>query len=125
MGRLSWCLVGLLVGCVTTPAPSWPSGSPLQARLDALPRCQPGAEVGLLEVRATLCTRKHCQEACCNQCSWAATFQAMSGSRPADQAQVQELLGLPESALDCEIAAWATALASQSISLDQPRCVVR
>ena len=124
MGRLSWCLVGLLVGCVTT-APVRPSRSPLQARLDALPRCQPGAEVGLLTLRASLCTKKHCQEACCNQCSWAATFEAMSGPQTADQSQVQALLGLPDSALDCEIVAWAAALADQSISLEQPGCVVR
>jgi hypothetical protein len=49
----------------------------------------------------------------------------MSGARPADKARVQAALGLPESALDCEITAWSQALAGQSLALDATPCVVR
>lgn len=119
MGRLS--LVVLLAGCVTTP--------PLvvkASRLESLPNCEAGADVGLLTVKANRCTLKHCQTACCNQCSWAATFEDKSGQPvPADQARVQKLLGVAQSALDCEIAAWAAELASQSVSLEGTGCVVR
>lgn len=126
MGRL--IAVVFLAGCVTTPpAPPADSapGAALRERLRSLSRCDAGAEVGVLEVRATICTKKHCQERCCNQCSWAATFQTMSGTLPVDTARVQAVLGVPESALDCEIAAWREALAGQSVSLDPPGCAVR
>ena len=130
MGRLSWVL--LLAGCATTP----PVGADqvdqadqkpgLQARLSALPRCAAGADVGLLIPKATMCTRMHCKDKCCNRCSWAATFETRNGQPVlADQARAQALLGVPESALDCEIAAWAQTLANQSVSLDPPGCVVR
>lgn len=93
--------------------------------LEALPRCQAGADVGHLVVRATVCTKMFCDSACCNRCGWAATYESMSGAVEADRARVQTLLGLPESALDCEIAAWGRALAGQSLALDAPSCVVR
>jgi hypothetical protein len=76
--------------------------------------------------RATMCTRMSCQDKCCNRCNWAATFETKNGQPVlAEQARVQALLGVPESALDCEIAAWAEALGSQSVSLGPPGCVVR
>lgn len=96
----------------------------VQGALAALPRCQPGAEVGHLVVRAASCTKMFCDQACCNQCSWAATYETMSGSREADLARVQAVLGLPERALDCEIAAWGQALAGRSLALDAPSCLV-
>src|SRR6476661_5717011 len=111
----------MLAGCVTTPAPvtsaaaDGPPGAAVRQKLASLPRCEPGADVGLLVPRATICTKKHCEDRCCNQCSWSATFHNMSGELPADIARVQALLGVPESALDCEIAAWAEALAGQSV----------
>lgn len=128
MGRL--ILVSLmLVGCVTTPAapPAGDSpGAAVRQKLESLPKCEAGAEVGLLVPRATVCTKKHCETACCNQCSWSATFTTKNGEAvPAEVARVQALLGVPESALDCEIAAWASALAAQSVSLDPPGCAVR
>ena len=120
MGRLSLFVV-LLAGCVTTPKPAEKT-----SRLGVLPKCEAGADVGLLTVKATLCTKKHCQTACCNQCSWSATFENMSAQRvPAEQARVQKLLGVAESALDCEIAAWAAELSGQSVSLEGTGCVVR
>jgi hypothetical protein len=126
LGRL---IVLLLAGCVTTPAVPPADSSPgaaVRERLKSLPKCQPGAEVGLLIPRATICTKKHCQERCCNQCSWAATFQSTNGEAlPVEPQRVQALLGVPEGALDCEIAAWADALATQSVSIDAPGCVVR
>lgn len=116
-------LVLLLAGCATTPVT--PKGTTVRERLEALPRCEAGAEVGALGVRASLCTKKHCQEACCNQCSWAATFVTKNGQPvPADAARVQALLGVTESALDCEIVAWGEALAGQSLAIE-PGCVVR
>ncbi len=132
MGRL--IVVLLLTGCVTTPATGTGSapaadsspGAAVRERLKSLARCEAGADVGLLTPKATMCTKKHCQERCCNQCSWAATFQTKNGEEvPAEPARVQALLGVPESALDCEIAAWGEALAGQSVSLDAPGCVVR
>jgi hypothetical protein len=119
----------MLVGCVTTPAAPPADSAPgaaVREKLASLPRCAAGVEVGLLTPRATICTKKHCQERCCNQCSWAATFTTTGGEPlPVDVARVQALLGVPESAMDCEIAAWADALAGQSVSLDPPGCAVR
>lgn len=125
MGRLM--LLMLLSGCVTDTAASasQPKKSALQEKLDALPRCEAGADVGVLTPRATICTKKHCQDACCNQCSWSATLETKNGQpTPVEQAKVQALLGLPAGALDCEIAAWAQTLASRSLSLEAG-CVVR
>ncbi len=125
MGRLSVGVV-LLAGCVTTPVSPRPVDQvSLQSRLDALPRCEAGADVGLISVKANMCTKKHCQTACCNQCSWSATFENKSAQPvPVDQARLQKLLGVTESALDCEIAAWSAELARQSVSLDGAGCVV-
>jgi hypothetical protein len=97
----------------------------VRERLKTLAACEAGAKAGVLSVRATVCTKKHCQERCCNACSWAATFQPSGGEAvPAEPARVQALLGVPESALDCEVAAWGEALASQPVSLDPP-CALR
>lgn len=127
MGRL--IVVLWLAGCVTTPAVPAADSSPgaaVRERLKSLARCGAGADVGSLTLRATVCTKKACQERCCNQCGWAATFQRKSGdAMPVDPARAQALLGVPEGALDCEIAAWGEALAGQSVSLDPPGCVVR
>lgn len=130
MKRLGWVL--LLAGCATsagdpkTAAPTSETPRGPAAALAKLPPCQAGAEVGRLAVRAAMCTKKFCQEACCNQCSWAATFEDKSGQPvPAPQERVQALLGLPQSALDCEIADWNQALSGQSVSLEGPGCVVR
>lgn len=123
--RLRVGLLMVLSGCATAPvAPA--QEDPVRQRLAALPACQPGAEVGVLRVRPTLCTKKACEAACCNQCSWAATLETKSGQpEPVEPARVQGLLGVGESGLDCEIAAWAGALQGLSIALDPPGCVVR
>lgn len=125
MGRLS--LILLLSGCATTAhGPQPVEKVSLQSRIDALPKCADGADVGLITVKASLCTKKHCEAACCNQCSWVATFENKSAQPvPVDQARVQDLLGLAASALDCEIAAWTRELESQSVSLEGSGCVVR
>ena len=134
---LGWML---LAGCATSPgtlkgAASGPgpldaretaAASRVRAALEALPRCEAGAPVGVLTLRPTVCTKMFCEEACCNQCGWAATFEGKDGQPvPVEPARVQALLGVPESALECEIAAWAGALAGQSVSVDPPACVVR
>lgn len=49
---------------------------------------------------------------------------ARASWRLAWPARVQEVLGVADSALDCEIAAWTAALQTQSVSLETPRCVV-
>lgn len=116
-------LLVLLAGCVTG-APRGESkgpGNPTRDRLEALPRCDAGADVGVLTVRAAMCTKMSCQEACCNRCSWAATFERQGQREAADAARVAALLGVTESALDCEIASWSEALAGLSVSLD-PAC---
>lgn len=120
-------LIFLLAGCATSAgAPKSAPLSGLAAALEKLPPCQAGADVGRLTVKATICTKKFCDEACCNQCGWEATFENKSGQPvPAPPARVQELLGVPESALDCEIVSWNQTLAAQSVSLDGAGCVVR
>lgn len=134
-----WLWVVMLAGCATSstttkeavsgggevPAQEEAARARVRAALAALPRCAPGAPVGALTVRATVCTKMFCDQACCNQCGWAASFDTLSGALPADPARVRELLHLPESALECEIAAWSEALRGQSISLEAPACVVR
>lgn len=116
--------VVLLAGCATS-APAVKS-SAQRTKLDALPRCEAGANAGALMVKANICTKMHCEQACCNQCSWTATFEGKNGQPvTADPAQVQALLGLTESALDCELAGWADALKGQSLAVDPPACVVR
>lgn len=124
-------LIFLLAGCATSAgapksAPVSAPKSGLQAALERLPACQAGADVGRLTVKATVCTKMFCDEACCNQCSWAATFENKSAQPvPVPLGRVQELLGVPESALDCEIVSWNQTLAGQSVSLDGAGCVVR
>jgi hypothetical protein len=143
----------LLSGCVTThgtaPAPVETKAEPAvaapadddttaaaaspvaaaQARvteaLARLPSCRPGADVGHLVVRPTVCTKMFCAAECCNRCGWEATYETMAGSLPAERARVQAVLGLPDGALECEVAAWGRALSGQSIALDAPSCVVR
>lgn len=123
-------LIFLLAGCATTTtsagAPKSAPKSGIAAALEKLAACQAGADVGRLTVKATICTKKFCDEPCCNQCSWAATFENKSAQpQPAPLERVQALLGLPESAMDCEIAQWNQTLAAQSVSLDGAGCVVR
>ncbi|MDP1822355.1 MAG: hypothetical protein Q8L48_03905 [Archangium sp.] len=123
MKKLWWLL--LLAGCVTSAPLMKGPVNPARERLDALPRCAPGAEVGVLTVRATTCTKMFCQDACCNHCSWEAWFEKSGGaSAPVEAARVEALLGVTGSALDCEIAAWGEALSGLSVSLD-PACVAR
>ena len=122
----------VLAGCATTGETPASSADPEAAAVErvtkalaALPACSAGADVGRLVPKATMCTRMFCRTACCNQCSWSASYETMSGAREASVADVQRLLGVPESALDCEIAAWRNALSAQSVVLDAPACVVR
>lgn len=121
-------LVFVLAGCVTT-APVQQSDAPssgLSAALEKLPACAPGADVGVIKVKATACTRKFCQDPCCNQCSYAATFENKSGQPvPLAAERLKELLALPVGGLDCEIAGWNQTLSSQSVSVDGAGCVVR
>lgn len=120
-----WWLVWL-AGCATSAPLSNGPVNPVRARLASLAACAPGAEVGALVVKAAICTKKHCEAACCNQCGWTATFETLNGQPvPVEPARVQALLGVNESALDCEIVAWGEALAGHSVSLDAPQCVVR
>lgn len=121
-------LVVWLAGCATSaPAlKSTPAPCGFCAALEKLPTCAAGADVGVLKVRATICTKKFCDEACCNQCNWAATFENKSGQPvPVTPERLQELLGLAPGGLDCEIAAWNQTLSSQSVSVDGAGCVVR
>lgn len=115
--------------CVAPPAPKSPdvvATERVKAALAKLPTCQPGADVGRLMVRSTMCTRKFCQTACCNQCGWGASFEGMNGQpHPVELARVREVLDLGEGALDCEVKAWAVSLDGVSLQLDAPACVVR
>jgi hypothetical protein len=133
---LMLCLVWA-AGCATTSATSKEvvsgGGSPEQAAaakvhaaLDAMPRCEAGANVGALVITATTCTKRFCNTACCNHCTWAASFEGKNGQpTPVEGARVVELLHVTDSSQDCEIAAWAGALQGTSLSVDAPGCVVR
>lgn len=131
MKRTLWVL--LLAGCASTPKASEApktkdvvAAEQVKAALAALPKCEAGAEVGRLVLKTTMCTRMFCNAPCCNQCGWEARFEGMSDdSRPVDAARVREVLRLGESSLDCEVKAWAGAVANESVSLGEPACVVR
>lgn len=131
----------LLAACATTkdaknetadaaPAPELretEAAGKLKARLASMPACAAGVDVGVLELRPTICTKRFCKARCCNACGWKATLQTMSGvSMPVDEARVRAALQLGEgSAYECEIAAWTQALAGASVGLDGEACVVR
>ena len=125
-------------GCATTTttskeeavsgggSPEQAAAAKLHAVLDAMPRCEAGANVGALVIKAAMCTKRFCQEACCNHCSWTASFEGKNGqSQPVDAARVVELLHVTDSSLDCEIGAWVGALQGTSLSVDGAGCVVR
>lgn len=98
----------------------------VRSAIEALPRCEPGAPVGLLVVKPTSCTKMYCGKECCNTCGWAATLEQKSGEKVAvDNARVRDALKVTESALECEVAAWTQVLSTQSIALDGTACVVR
>jgi hypothetical protein len=100
--------------------------SELRAVLDALPKCEAGAEAGRVHVAATTCTKLYCGKACCNTCSWAATFEGKNGTPvPLDVETARALLKLKDGALDCEVAAWAQVLDGVSMAVEGTACVVR
>ncbi|MFZ5445346.1 MAG: hypothetical protein ACOZQL_35475 [Myxococcota bacterium] len=98
----------------------------LKAVLESLPRCEPGAPVGLVTVTPTTCTKMYCGKACCNTCGWRATHEQKNGEKVAvEPARLRDVLELSESALECEVAAWSQVLSTQSLALDGAACVVR
>ena len=107
--------------------PETEAAGTLKARLAAMPACQARAEVGVLELRPTICTRRACKTACCNACGWKATLQTKNGvSVPVDEAKVRTALKLKEgSAMECEVDAWTHALAGVTVGVDGEGCVVR
>lgn len=122
-------LVAVLLGCCC--ASIAPRVNPVdagttraRASLAQLPACRAGVEVGQLTLVIAQCSSTACREGCCRQCAWAATLEGMSGRAPAPVAQVSRVLGLGERVLDCELEAWNSALAGQSVSLEAA-CVVR
>jgi hypothetical protein len=137
MTRLAFALLFVLAGCATSAAPGDATAQATQppeqraaaqvrARLDTLPRCEPGAEVGQLTIAPVKCTLKFCgKNACCNHCSWGATLETKAGPQPVELEQVRAVLGLPEGGLDCEVDAWNAALQGQSVALSGAGCVVR
>lgn len=130
----------VLAGCVTAEATEKKSdpveatrdgrdaaaAMQLRAVLEALPKCEAGAPVGLLVVKATTCTKMYCGKECCNTCGWAATHEQKNGEKVnVDPARVREVLKVSDGALECEVAAWNQVLATQSLALDGTACVVR
>jgi len=126
----------VMVGCtasqekkdepVTASSPADAAKAKVKSALAALPACTEGAQAGVLTVAPTTCTKKYCGTACCNQCSWAATFEGKNGQKtPADAAKVQAALTVGEGGLDCEVAAWGEALSGTSLALEPAACVVR
>lgn len=139
----TWMLLGvLLTGCATgttaTTSEAKPDVTPtrdgrdgaaevqLRAVLESLPKCEAGAEAGVLRVTATTCTKMYCGNACCNQCSWSAQFEGKNTMKvPVENGRVRQVLKVSEGALDCEIAAWGKVLAGVSMALEGTACVVR
>lgn len=140
-------LASLLVGCATAreapvappapaaaqvAAPTAMEGSPesvaeagLRARLASLPACAPGATVGQVSFLG-MCTKMFCRdEACCNRCRWEPRYETKGGVEAGVGARVREVLQLPESAMDCEGAAWERVLKGVSVGLEGEGCVVR
>lgn len=117
----------------TSPSPDSPragrdatAAKALTEHLATLPRCAPGDTVGQLTLAPSMCTRMACREACCNQCTWTATFVSTNGV-PAAVApeQVSAVLRLAGRALECEVAAWNGVLAGRDLGLDGGGCLVR
>lgn len=98
----------------------------VRSAIEALPRCEAGATVGMLVVKPTSCTKMYCGKECCNTCGWAATLEQKNGEKVTiDSARVRDALKVSESALECEVAAWTQVLSTQSVGLDGAACVVR
>lgn len=97
----------------------------LRAVLDALPKCEAGADAGRVSVAATQCTKMYCGKACCNQCGWAASFEGKNGQKvPLEAEKARALLKVGEGALDCEVAAWEQVLSGVSLAVEGTACVV-
>lgn len=116
---------------VTPPLTSSRTGQDVAARahvekaLSALARCEPGREVQGVTVEPSGCTRMFCREACCNQCTWKATAVGLDGVAEDVTGRLGLALALPDSALECEVAAWRQALAAKDLGLTAPFCVVK
>ncbi|MFT3712645.1 MAG: hypothetical protein QM817_33770 [Archangium sp.] len=125
----------LAAACQTTKGSETPeskegrdavASSELKAVLDALPKCEAGADAGKVSVAATTCTKMYCGKACCNTCGWAATFEGKNAVKvPVDAEKARSLLKFKDGALDCEVAAWAQVLDTVSLAIDGTACVVR
>lgn len=117
----------------STPAPESPRAGrdaaatkALTEQLSTLPRCAPGTSVGQLTLAPAACTRMACPEACCNQCTWTASFVSTNGvSTAVAPGQVATVLHVGERALECEVAAWNGVLQGRDLGLDGAGCLVR
>lgn len=98
----------------------------LGERLATLTRCERGATVGQLTLALAGCTRMACPEACCNACSWTASFVSTNGvPQPVAPERLRDVLGLTERALECEVVAWNGVLRGKDVGLDGAGCLVR
>ncbi|MBL8915819.1 MAG: hypothetical protein JNM17_34290 [Archangium sp.] len=137
--KTMWLAVMFVVvasACQTTKGSEVPNGSKegrdavaseeLKATLAALPKCEAGADAGRVSVAPTTCTKMYCGKACCNQCSWAASFEGKNGQKvPLDAEKARAVLKVGEGALDCEVAAWEQVLSTASLAIEGTACVVR
>lgn len=78
-----------------------------------LPECPAGTTTGELVLTSRFCTLRACTQACCNTCSWTATFDGA----PAGHLEVEQVLGAPGSMTTCELEAWQQALAPVVVNL--------
>ncbi len=83
--------------------------------LERLPACLPGAAEGTLEIRATICTEMACKAACCNGCSFDATFA--NSTRFTTEQLTALLMSGTAPGKDCEVAAWREVFMNRLLGL--------
>lgn len=115
----------LLSGC--GPASAFESGAQsvqlasaadLQHTLETLPTCGPDAQPVQLRAVKYICTKRHCDTACCNMCSW----KLATGPGPGGTLVGAAFLQLPGDAKDCEIEAWNALLST--VTLDNAQACI-
>lgn len=103
------------------------------AALERMPTCEPGVDVGALELGGA-CTLMQCTPTvtdnamsmlpvCCNSCSWdAALVNARGVKTRLDAARVREVFDLGDTSYECEFRKWRELLSHDAFSLSGIAC---
>ena len=118
--------------CVPPATPAALVNSPLgreaiDAAIQKLPSClvvkMQGLHFGKLNLEAGMCTKMFCKQACCNGCSWKATFTEADAPPVGilnDSLEKFLVNGDAAPSKDCDIAAWSTALKDYEFGIALP-----